>query len=58
MSNYTVVKVKFNYQGVICQHINLGLKPMTEREAITFKSKMMKPGQYLVVPFNQQQKGV
>ena len=53
MSNYTVVKVKFNHQGVICEHINLGLKPMTQKEAVTFKSKMMKPVQYLVVPFNQ-----
>ena len=48
MKTYTVVKVKFNHQGVICEHIDLGLKPMTEKEAVTFKSKMMKPGQYLV----------
>ena len=53
MSYYTLVKVKFNHLGVICEHINLGLKPMTQKEAITFKSKMMKPYQYLVVPFNQ-----
>ena len=53
MSFYTVVKVKFNRQGVISEHINLGLKPMAQKEAATFKSKMMKPGQYLIVPFNQ-----
>ncbi len=50
MKTYTVVKVKFNHQGVICEHIDLGLKPMTEKEAVTFKSNMMKPGQYLVTP--------
>lgn len=48
MKNYTVVKVKFNHQGVICEHIDLGLKPMTKKEAFTFKSKMMNPNDYLV----------
>lgn len=48
MDKYTVVKVKFNYQGVICEHVDLGLKPMTEKEAVTFKSKMMNPNVYLV----------
>ena len=52
MVTYTVVKVKFNNQGFICEHVSLGLKPMTEKEAVTLKSKMMKPNQYLVVPFN------
>ena len=53
MKNYTVVKVKFNRQCVICERIDLGLQPMTEKEAVTLKSKMMKPYQYLVVPFKK-----
>ena len=53
MDKYTVVKVNFNHRGVICEHIDLGLKPMTEKEAVTFKSKTTKPSQYLIVPFNQ-----
>ena len=48
MKSYNVVKVKFNHQGAICERIDLGLKPMTEKEAVTFKSKMMKLGQYLI----------
>lgn len=51
MNKFTVVKVMLNKNGGIREVVDLGLRPMTLGEAATFKSKMMNPSDYRVVPF-------
>ena len=51
MNKFTVVKVKIKKNGGIREVIDLDLRPMTQAEAETFKSKMVKPSEYRVVPF-------
>lgn len=45
---YTVYKCFFNNYGEIIKKLDLNLKPMTEEEAYTFRSKMMNPSDYIV----------
>lgn len=45
---YTVVKCFFNKQGEIERKHYIRLYPMNHNEALTFRSKMMKPNEYMI----------
>lgn len=45
---YTVVKCFFNSHGEIERKHYLNLEPMTHREALTFRSKQMKPSEWML----------
>lgn len=49
MKYYTVVKCIFDNKGEIKKIINFNLDPMTHKEAVTFKSKMTNPNNYMLV---------
>ena len=45
---YTVVKCIINKYGEVAKEIDFNLKPMTLKEAQTFKSRMMNSSNYLI----------
>ena len=55
---YTVVKCIFNEYSEVVEEVDFNLKPMTLKEAQTFKSKMMNSSNYLIKPYHNKTKEI